>query len=98
MLNSSLQNIEIFSSKLKTCESLKKKKKINTINIEKELKENIKYVSKPEFGAGSTNIIIFTKKEIKLKTRKKRLYKNIMKEKREFCHVMLQKRFSNYLL
>ncbi len=69
LLNSSLQNIEIFSSKLKTCESLKKKK-INTINIEKELKENIRYVSKPEFGAGSTNIIIFTKRN-KIKNQKK---------------------------
>ena len=46
------------------------KKKIKTLKIEKELKENIKYISKPEFGTGSTNIIIF-KKKIKIKHLKK---------------------------
>ena len=58
------------------------------LNIEKELKENIQYVSKPEFGTGSTDIIIFTKKK-KLKTKKKRLYKNTIKEKKEFCYALL---------
>ena len=46
--------MEIFPQKLKTYEALRKKK-IKTLKIEKELKENIKYVSKPEFGTGSTD-------------------------------------------
>ncbi|MEC8265200.1 MAG: ATP-grasp domain-containing protein [Pseudomonadota bacterium] len=69
LLNSSLKNIEIFSSKLKTNKALKKKN-INTIEIEKELKSNTQYVSKPEFGAGSTDIIIFTKNDKIKKTKK----------------------------
>ena len=58
LLNSSFKEIKVFSSKFKTYEALKRNK-INAIKIEKELKENIQYVSKPEFGTGSTDIVIF---------------------------------------
>ena len=64
LLNSRSQDIEIFSSKLKTYEMLKKN--IKALKIEKKLKENIQYVSKPEFGTGSTDVVVF-KKTIKLK-------------------------------
>ena len=69
LLNSNTHTVEIFSSKLKTYEALRKKK-IKTIKIEKELEEDIEYVSKPEFGTGSTDIIIF-KKNKKIYNQKK---------------------------
>ena len=53
LLNSRSQDIKIFSSKLKTYEILKKKN-IKALKIEKKLKENVQYISKPEYGTGST--------------------------------------------
>ena len=61
LLNSSFKNIKIFSSKLKTFKALKQIN-VKTIEIEKKLRENIQYISKPEFGTGSSNIVIFKKK------------------------------------
>ena len=92
LLNSGTQDVEIFSSKLKTYEALRKKK-IKTLKIEKELKENIKYISKPEFGTGSTNIIIFKKKN-KIKHLKKNvIQKYYQGEKRSFAMLCNRKSF-----
>tara|TARA_B100002019_G_scaffold145635_1_gene125537 strand:- start:820 stop:1779 length:960 start_codon:yes stop_codon:yes gene_type:complete len=80
LLNSSFKEIKVFSSKFKTYEALKKNK-INAIKIEKELKENIQYVSKPEFGTGSTDIVIFYKNK-KNKNQKKNVIQKYYKGKK----------------
>ena len=69
LLNSDFETLEIFSSKKKTFLELKKKK-IPVVGIENNANlKDVKYVSKPIFGAGSENIKItnsHTKKKVGL--------------------------------
>ena len=55
LLNSSLENIKRFSSKLKAYRNFKERK-ISTVKIEKKIDNKNLYVSKPNFGAGSLDI------------------------------------------
>ncbi|MAI84065.1 MAG: hypothetical protein CMM91_03930 [Rickettsiales bacterium] len=60
LLNSSLRCIEIFSSKIKTFKFLKERKIpyiLSFENLDNITNKNKRYIIKPEYGAGSENII-----------------------------------------
>ena len=63
LLNSSLENIRRFSSKLKAYRNLEKKK-ISVVKIEKKIDNKNTYISKPTFGAGSLDIKIVESKNL----------------------------------
>ena len=91
LLNSRSKDIRIFSSKLKTYKTLKKKN-VEVIKIEKRLKKNVQYISKPEYGTGSKDIIVFRKNnEVK---RKKTIIQKFYKGKKgSFAMLCCEKNF-----
>ena len=91
LLNSRSQDIEIFSSKLKTYEILKKND-IKALKIEKKLKENIQYISKPEFGTGSTDVVVF-KNNNQVKNQKTIIQKYYDGKKGSFAMLCFKKKF-----
>ena len=74
LLNSSLENIRRFSSKLKAYRNLKKKK-ISVVKVEKKIDNKNIYISKPTFGAGSLDIKILESKNLIMKPKNRVIQK-----------------------
>ena len=74
LLNSSLENIRRFSSKLKAYRNLEKKK-ISVVKVEKKIDNKNIFISKPTFGAGSLDIKILEGKNLIMKPKNRVIQK-----------------------
>ena len=92
LLNSSLENIKRFSSKVKAHRNLKEKK-INTVKIEKKIDNKNLYVSKPNFGAGSLDIKVIKPKNLLMEPNNRVIQKFYPGKKGSFVMLCSKKKF-----
>jgi len=92
LLNSSLENIRRFSSKLKTFRNLEKKR-IGVVKIEKKMDNKNLYISKPTFGAGSLDIKIIKHKNLIMKSNNRVIQKFYPGKKGSFVMLCSENNF-----
>ena len=92
LLNSSLENIRRFSSKLKAYRNLEKKK-ISVVKIEKKIDNQNIYISKPTFGAGSLDIKIVKRKGLIIKPKNRVIQKFYAGKKGSFVMLCSENNF-----